>query len=710
MRTGIMVLIFGFLSPTGAMASDISHASEMLETGDDSLALIVGHQLDSLRNYADTLTTDSLRLLYWQGKAQRTLHTDPDLFLAINDEVLNIWRRHYTDNNTDDSYFFNHQAIQAIGYIGLAYAMRGDQRRAMENLGLCLKLAERINDVDQIAAAHNCLGYANALVDNNRNALNQFKLGLDAARQLNDTILITQLTTNLGALMVLIADSAAENNNVSLAEAYRDSAMIYLEESKALCMKTKRISSLVTVLNNMANVLRDRSKLDEAMALGVEALELSGSLRSAFAVSECNYLIATVYRSMEKYREAVEYGSSALEQSQKVSHLNNTRRSAELLYTCYEQMGDHANALRYYDLFIASRDTLSRTENRQASIENELDGRFLLEVAQDSAEFYHRQKLIDAELAHNDELMFQNRLVNNSLYVFSGLFFVLLILVFRRMLRKRRDHRTILLQKDEVDLHRQKMLRSIAYAERIQRKILPGNEDVRKKLPGFDVFYSPCEIVSGDFYWFSVQGDSSYLALGDCTGHGVPGAFMTMLGTTMLNEIVARSGLTGPVEMLEHLDRKVRDTLRQYNPDASDEGMEIAVLKIDHKNKMITFSGASQHLYILRETISVVKGDMRSIGGFVRKPEKLPPFTDKTISFEEVNAVYLITDGLEDQFNGTSDEKFGRQRVMDFLYENRLDTMKKLDGALASWCGGEKQVDDVSVIELRMNPQLLEKS
>lgn len=254
-----------------------------------------------------------------------------------------------------------------------------------------------------------------------------------------------------------------------------------------------------------------------------------------------------------------------------------------------------------------------------------------------------------------------------------------------------------------IEHKNQEITDSINYAFRIQTALLPSLETVKESLPNAFVMWMPKDIVSGDFYWFAQRGTLSLIAAADCTGHGVPGAFMTMIGNTLLNRIVLELGITSPEEVLNNLHRGVRTSLKQDRTQSKD-GMDIVFATIDHDNKKLHFAAANNPLIRVRNgEFEEFKADKFSIGGQQWEDERR--FTLNTLDIEPGDRYYLYSDGFQDQFGGDKGRKYMTKRFKQFLADHSSlsveDQKEILQKEITQWMGTNyEQIDDILVIGL----------
>jgi len=258
---------------------------------------------------------------------------------------------------------------------------------------------------------------------------------------------------------------------------------------------------------------------------------------------------------------------------------------------------------------------------------------------------------------------------------------------------------------DQLKIIEQKnknLMDSIDYANIIQQSLFPSVDLLSEQFPESFIFLSPKNIVSGDFYYFNKAGGKFIIVAADCTGHGVPGALLTILGITYIQQALINKKVDNPAEILKYLDRKVIEIFK--NSDLGN-GMDVAVCAIDVTNSSVVFSGAKRPLYIIRNGELIEhKGSIASIGetfpGFNKE------FLNMNISLQKNDFVYLFSDGFSDQFGGENYKKFGSKRFKDLIVEvaglNIAKQKEKLSEKLVEWTGKNEQVDDILVIGMKI--------
>lgn len=279
------------------------------------------------------------------------------------------------------------------------------------------------------------------------------------------------------------------------------------------------------------------------------------------------------------------------------------------------------------------------------------------------------------------------------------------VVISTRGLRSIIKERTaeIVKQKEEIEYKNKDITDSINYAKRIQEAILPSGEYVKSLFPESFILYKPKDIVSGDFYWLTEKNNKVSIAAADCTGHGVPGAFMSMIGNSLLNEIVNDKGITEPSRVLHFLREGIIRSLKQKGKEGeSKDGMDIAFCTIDFHEKRLQYAGANNALFLIRENELIeIKANKFPIG----ISDNQQPFTNNEMSIQEGDAVYLFSDGYADQFGGSEGKKYMRKRfkqsLLDIQQLNMEEQKKQLDKIIMEWRGEIEQVDDILIIGLK---------
>lgn len=268
-----------------------------------------------------------------------------------------------------------------------------------------------------------------------------------------------------------------------------------------------------------------------------------------------------------------------------------------------------------------------------------------------------------------------------------------------------KKHQEVIKQHDKIAQQQKDIIDDIHYSKRIQRAILPTNQYIKKVIPEHFILNLPRNIVSGDFYWVGELDNKHIIAVADCTGHGISGAFMTMAGTAFLNEILNTKSAHTAGEILFELRRLVMKLLKQKGEEGeAADGMDISLIILDKNNRILQYAGANNPLYIIHnEELQIIKGDRMPIGIHMLFEK---PFTDCQMEIHPGDMIYLFTDGYADQFGGPNNKKFRYRQFQELLLQIHKQPMEKqneeLFRTITHWKGKNNQVDDILILGFRI--------
>lgn len=262
-------------------------------------------------------------------------------------------------------------------------------------------------------------------------------------------------------------------------------------------------------------------------------------------------------------------------------------------------------------------------------------------------------------------------------------------------------HKLVTDQKNQLEVRNKDIMDSMLYAQRIQKAMLPGKDSIRAVFPEYFLFFQPKDIVSGDFYWVHENEHYRFLAVGDCTGHGIPGCMMSVLGINLLIEIVENKQITNPETILNELRNGI---LLAFDKDGKStehkDGMDFALVRINKKKNSYTFSGAQNSIYHLTpDTLEIRLSDKQPIG-FSHSMEW---FTQTEFEYRIGDMLVLFTDGFADQFGGPKNKKYRYKNFQQLLLINQTKDLEKvLTKTFYEWKGELEQVDDICVFGIRL--------
>ena len=561
--------------------------------------------------------------------------------------------------------------------IALLYSKIDKNLEAIENYGECIKIQEELKD---------SLGMSNSLLNlgqiydkqgHHDQALSYYTRSLDLVKKLNAKQNISQALISIGSIYLDLEEYLTAKD--------------HFMQSLIICEEINDDIAISNALIGLGQIEQKLGNHSLAMEYFYMALEITKELGDKEAISSSLLGLATSHALQGNHREAIELGSDAIKIAADIP--SQTRAAAKILYESYKTIGKNLKALEMHELYIQMHDSIVNEETKEASIRQQYKFTYEKKAAADS--LHHVAAINEQDI----KIAFQNKLG------FALVIFLLSILVFSFLLFKRfqitRD------QKQIIEAASTRTKDSIMYAKRIQRSILTSDTYIKSCLDDYYILYKPKDIVSGDFYWLYKQENGSVLiAMADCTGHGVPGAFMSMIGAALLNEIIIEKGVTKVNEVLELIRTHIISAFEQKGSKHHiQDGMDITFIDYNAAKRTLSFSGAGQRFYILRDGEFIeIKGNSCPVGYYFGREK---PFDLKEITLMPKDQLYLFSDGIVDQFGGEDRKKFGFNRLQEAISEGAslsMDEQKKiLEDALLSWQGHYEQIDDISVMGIKVS-------
>ncbi|MBK6525263.1 MAG: SpoIIE family protein phosphatase [Crocinitomicaceae bacterium] len=403
-----------------------------------------------------------------------------------------------------------------------------------------------------------------------------------------------------------------------------------------------------------------------------------------------------------KLNEADQLANESLHFSENSSSLEDLRLSLQQVYLIQKEKEEYRDAFFTLEKYIEQSYVADSLENRKLFFEQSYKAEYNAKYERDSLLRIEEKKLNQVNLE-------KERVQKYSLY--GGLILLLIFIgfIYNRFKITNRQKNIIEEQKDLVEEKQKEILDSINYAKRIQNAILPSQRVVTNLLPEHFILYLPKDIVAGDFYWMESVNDTSnpknhavLFAAADCTGHGVPGAMVSVVCNNSLNRSVREYGLTDPGKILDKTREIVVQEFEKSDEDVKD-GMDISLCSLSLDAKTLSWAGANNPLWIIRNSELIeFKPDKQPIG----KIENPKSFATQTIQLQKGDSIYIFTDGLQDQFGGEKGKKFKASKLKEILLSmqqqplpNQKETLKE---AFITWKGRLEQVDDVCVIGVRI--------
>ncbi|CAN5483329.1 hypothetical protein BH10BAC1_BH10BAC1_19920 [soil metagenome] len=422
--------------------------------------------------------------------------------------------------------------------------------------------------------------------------------------------------------------------------------------------------------------------------------------------------IGKAYFKQKKYTVALGYLNKALAIATEIEDIVSEREVTEILYDTYKGMGNHVKALEYYEQHVVLKDSILKDDNQRQIANKELEYQYEKKAAADSVKNGEERKVTHALILAKNAQIKQDNTQKWALYGGVCLLLVFGGLMYNRFRITSKQKNIIEIQKLEtegqkaiVEEKQKEILASISYAKRLQEAILPPQRLIKQHLPNSFFFYKPKDIVAGDFYWLETDqknNDVIFFAAADCTGHGVPGAMVSVVCSNALNRTVNEFGITDPGKILDKASELVVETFEKSESEVND-GMDISLCTFNKSTYELKWSGANNPLWIIRNNgLIEYKPNKQPIG----KVDAPAPFITHTVQLQKNDTLYLFTDGYADQFGGEKGKKFKLSSLQELLLSNSQLTMiqqlSAVDETLKNWKGNIDQVDDILIIGIKL--------
>ena len=479
-------------------------------------------------------------------------------------------------------------------------------------------------------------------------------------------------------------------------------ALTYYKKGLELSLSIGDTVRAIDFYYSTGDLLVEQGNYKEALINLNKAIELDKIVKDNYHIGFCYMGLSKAYLRQKQFAKSIEEGLKSYQMGVEMESPGLQADVAKILYQAYSQSGDYKNGFKFlkinYDLY----DSVINTDNIKEQTQIELNYKNSYKEKQDSLLRSAQQKQKD--ILHDAELKQQKTwAIAGGIGLFMAI--AVVIIVFRFYQKEKRSKQIINQQKQIVDFKNKEILDSINYAKKIQQAIIPSVAEVKNVFPNSFVLLLPKDIVSGDFYWVAKTGQQAFFAVADSTGHGVPGGFMSMLGTALLNEIINEKNIYEPADILDMLKLKIIMALRQSeNASENKDGMDIALFQINLNTQELTFAGANNSLYLLRDKkLQEFKGDKFPIGFDGRNDKQ---FSQQKIKLLPNDLLYLFTDGYPDQFGGPQGKKFKYKPLEEKLAEISQKSMDQQRNVLLNthddWKGNLEQVDDICVVGIRI--------
>jgi tetratricopeptide (TPR) repeat protein len=573
---------------------------------------------------------------------------------------------------------YKHDMAFVHGNIGEVYIYQGKYPDALNELLSALKVFEEAGDKRGMANTHENIGNVYNNQKDFARALEEYQNALKLNEELNNRRDIANSLSNIGLVYV-------EQNNDSL-------ALIY--HNKALVIRTDigDKNGIAISLINIGGIYFGEKKYSQALDYFNRSLNIFQTIGNKDGIANCLDGISQIYIEQKKYPEALAFEDKSLDLNKEIGSLEGIETANQMFSNIYDSMGNDKKAFKYYKDYISARDSLFNQANTKKSVESEMNFQFEKKQAIEKAD----------EEKRNEIQIEQQRKQKLIIYFISGFLLLVVgfaIFAYRSYLQKQKVNQELAEKNKDI-------LDSITYAKRLQDAILPPLSLIKQYLPESFVLYKPKDIVAGDFYWMEKVGDIILIAAADCTGHGVPGALVSVVCSNALNRTVKEFKITEPGKILDKVRELVLETFEKSENNVQD-GMDISLAAISYQpiadSFSVQWSGAYNSLwYINNGTLLEVAADKQPIG----KNDNPKSFNTHSLNLRKGSILYLFTDGYADQFGGPKGKKFKykqlEEKLLAISHQPLPEQKQNLEKVFDAWKGSLEQVDDVLVMGVRV--------
>ncbi len=592
----------------------------------------------------------------------------------------------------------------SLNNIGGIYNSQGQIKEALDYYHRSLKIREEINDKLGIANSLNNIAVIYGIQEQKKESFDYFQRALKLYEEINDKQGIAYALNNIAAIF--------QNQRQS------KEALDYYYRALKLQEEINDKLGIASSLNGIGMVFYNQGQLKEALDYNHRSLKLREEINDKLGIPSSLHNIGDIYFKQKRYALAIAYADSALQVAQAMGYPEDMRNAAELLYRVYKDQKQWQPALHMNELYIAMRDSVANAETKKASIRKQMGYEYEKKEALAKAE----QDKLDAIAAEEKQ---KQRIALILVAIVLLLVAVFAVFMYRRFKITQKQKHIIELQKDEVtrqktiveeqkqvveeqkhlvEEHHKEITDSINYAERIQRSFIATKEILNENLNDYFVLFKPKDIVSGDFYWASKLNNGNFaLVTADSTGHGVPGAIMSLLNVTSLEKAIETH--TQPADILNATRKIIIERLKKDgSAEGGKDGMDASLTVYDFKTNKLFIAAANNPVWIVRgsETIEI-KPDKMPVG---KHDKQAISFTQQEMELQTGDVVYTLTDGFPDQFGGEKGKKFMSKNLRELVAANAHLPMREqkvlLETAFKNWVGTLEQVDDVTLIGVRV--------
>jgi serine phosphatase RsbU (regulator of sigma subunit)/Tfp pilus assembly protein PilF len=684
----------------------------------DSIWPIYNEQLLKLAESNVTTSTGELKNTFSEYYASALNNSG---YLSMQrGETFKAYEYYYKALNIEQK--INNKAGIALEFVNLGYLFRqdGNISKALDLYHQALKLQIETNDKYGMATSYNNIGF---IFDNQGEyikALEYYNKSLDIYKKVNDKSGMATCYGNIAFLFETYGDPMCKSTKSECVHSGYIKAIDYLNEAIKIQEEINDKAALANSLNIKGGIYEyygdplcssgkeicSSISKQTALDLYLKALKIRTEINNTSGVSQSYNSLAEFMLKQGKLDESLDYGKKCLNISKELGSAERIKDAALTLKKIYEKRNHFQEALNMYQLYIQMRDSIYNDESKKATLKKIFQIEYEKQATTDSVK---NSSKIKEERLRNEIAISKQRYYTYGGFFGFALMLLVAIVIFKALKNKQKANIIITeqkllseTQKHIIETKQKEIIDSITYAKRLQEAILPPKQFIDKHLPENFIFYKPKDLVAGDFYWAELINDLLFIAAADSTGHGVPGAMVSVVCSNALNRSIKEFHLTDTGKILDKARELVLETFEKGSTEVKD-GMDISLLCIDKKNKTIFWSGANNPLwYIQHDEFKEIKADKQPIG----KTDNPKPFTTHQIEFSEGTSFYLFTDGYADQFGGEKGKKFKYKQMSEMILRNKdllLSQQKEIiSETFDSWKGNLEQVDDVCIIGFKI--------
>ena len=587
-------------------------------------------------------------------------------------------------------------SAKALNLKGVCLSVLNRNTEALNAYRSSLKIYSSIKDTIGIIIENNNIGILYNKSGKIKAALEIYKKNKKLSRIISDTLSLVCSNINMALLLeqdnydsseILIyqANELAKNIDYDYESfAFTNYILGYYNFRKITPEKAFFIDSAMKYLNNSFKIYQE-NKNQQGMAFYYE-----GVAEIKFAVRQYDSSLFYIDKALNLVKQIKGKGMPGNFNGSLFYWIPfdiSTSQTSSLFYFkyyIYSVMKDSEKALEFFERYHALKDSVDKTSAKEELVKYE------------SNKAYEIKKQLE-DIKHDEEIKTQKKV---QLVLFTGIIIVVFFLVFIY-----KQLSTTKKQKVVIEEKQQEISDSINYAKRIQDAMMTSSVYLKDTLPKSFIFFKPKDVVSGDFYWiFKDQEENIFFTVADCTGHGIPGAFMSMIGTSLLNEIIIEKGIKDTDKVLYEMRAQIIKSLSQEEEGAQKDGMDISLCKLNMKKKTVEFSGAHNSLIHIREgELKTFRGDHQPVGLLLGDKK---PFTKQKVKLKKDDMLYIYSDGYQDQFGGERGKKYMaakfKKQLLRISSKDEKEQLKLLSNEFSTWIQDYEQIDDICVMGVRI--------